>query len=78
MRNDGLIACQPRPFRVTTKADGEVATSMPDLLERDFTAERPGAKCVGNITYIHTGRGFIHLAAVIEAGAIVHSDRGSV
>ena len=66
MRDEGLIACQPRPFRVTSEADGEVATSMPDLVERDFTAEHPGVKFVGDITCIHTWQGFIYLATVID------------
>ena len=51
MRTQGLIACQPRPFRVTTVADEEAAKDMPDLVGRDFTAERPGVKFVGDITY---------------------------
>ncbi len=65
MRSEGLVACQPRPFRVTTTADTE-ATDTPDLVERDFTATRPGAKFVGDITYIHTWAGFIYLATVID------------
>lgn len=39
---------------------------MPDLLKRDFTADRPGVKFVGDITYIHTWQGFIYLATVID------------
>ena len=66
MRTQGLIACQPRPFRVTTEADAEAAATMPDLLGRDFTADRPGVKFVGDITYIHTWAGFIYLATVID------------
>ena len=66
MRAEGLIACQPRPFRVTTEADGAAAAEMPDLLERDFTATRPGVKFVGDITCIHTWQGFVYLATVID------------
>jgi len=66
MRQEGLVACQPRPFRVTTEADAVAAANMPDLLTRDFTAERPGVKFVGDITYIHTWQGFIYLATVID------------
>ena len=39
---------------------------MPDLVKRDFTADRPGVKFVGDITYIHTWQGFIYLATVID------------
>lgn len=66
MRDEGLVACQPRPFRVTTVADAQAAARMPDLLGRDFTADRPGLKFVGDITYIHTWAGFIYLATVID------------
>ena len=66
MRQEGLVACQPRPFRVTTEANALAAANMPDLLTRDFTAERPGVKFVGDITYIHTWQGFIYLATVID------------
>jgi transposase InsO family protein len=66
MRSEGLIACQPRPFRVTTEADGQAAKDMPDLVGRDFTARCRGVKFVGDITYIHTWAGFIYLATVID------------
>lgn len=36
MRGEGLVPCQPRPFRITTVADAEAA--MPDLVKRDFWA----------------------------------------
>ena len=66
MRSEGLVACQPRPFRVTTEADDAAAADMPDLVERDFTADRAGVKFVGDITYIHTWQGFVYLATVID------------
>ena len=66
MRTEALIACQPRPFRLTTVADAEAAADMPDLVKRDFTADRPGVKFVGDITYIHTWQGFVYLATVID------------
>lgn len=66
MRQEGLVPCQPRPFRTTTEADAVAAAAMPDLVKRDFTADRPGIKFVGDITYIHTWQGFIYLATVID------------
>ena len=66
MRQEGLVACQPRPFRITTEADAVAAANMPDLLKRDFTADRPGCKFIGDITYIHTWQGFVYLATVID------------
>jgi putative transposase len=54
MRQIGLVACQPRPFRITTEADAEASANMPDPVKRDFTADRPEVKFVGDITYIQT------------------------
>lgn len=48
MRESGLKACQPRAYKRTT-VPGEPATS-PDLVGRDFTAEAPGQRLVGDIT----------------------------
>ena len=65
MAAEGLVACQPRPFRTTTIADGGVAGPV-DLCERDFTAEAPGSKLVGDITYVRTWAGWVYLATVID------------
>ena len=60
MRELGLVAVQPRPFRTTTIRGAHQAT-VPDLVQRDFTAERPGTKLVGDVTYIHTWQGWLYL-----------------
>ena len=65
MRELGLQACQPRPFRPTTTIAGD-AGSLPELLGRDFTAEAPGRKLVGDITYIRTWEGWLYLATVLD------------
>jgi len=62
---EGLVACQPRPFRVTTIADG-AAQGPTDLCARDFSAEAPGTKLVSDITYIRTWAGWVYLATVID------------
>ena len=43
MRELGLVACQPRPWRPATTQQGQ-AGPIPDLVNRDFTAETPGAE----------------------------------
>lgn len=66
MRQLGLVACQPRPWRhCLTDADPQAAP-IPDLLARDFTATAPGKKMVGDITYIPTWQGWVYLAVVID------------
>jgi len=40
---------------------------VPDLFGRDFTAERPGVKYMGDITYLPVGDGrFLYLATVLD------------
>ena len=66
MRELGLEPCQPKPWRHSlTDADDE-PVKIPDLVERDFTADAPGQKMVGDITYIPTWEGWIFLATVID------------
>jgi putative transposase len=65
MRELGLAACQPRPWRPQTTRQGQ-AGPIPDLVNRDFSAQVPGAKMVGDITYIPTWEGWVFLATVID------------
>jgi putative transposase len=65
MRELGLVACQPRPWRPVTTRQGQ-AGPVPDLVNRDFSAVVPGEKMVGDITYITTWEGWVYLATVID------------
>ena len=65
MRDLGLVACQPRPWRHSLTEQGP-AGPIPDLVNRDFTAAAPGEKMVGDITYISTREGWLYLATVID------------
>lgn len=65
MRELGLVACQPRPWRPVTTIAGD-ASGIPDLVCRDFTATEPGCKLVGDITYIPTWQGWVYLATVLD------------
>lgn len=62
----GLAGCQPRAYRSTTTPDPDPPTAPADLVGRDFTAERPGVKLVGDITYLRTWTGWLYLATVID------------
>ena len=61
----GLVACQPRPWRPSLTVGGP-SGPIPDLVERDFSAEVPGTKMVGDVTYIPTWEGWLYLATVID------------
>ena len=64
MAEQGLECCHPRPWRATTDNDGSAGPA--DLLGGDFTAERPGDRFVGDITYVHTMSGWLYLSTVID------------
>jgi putative transposase len=66
MRELGLEACQPRPWRVSLTAGDGQEHDIPDLVHRDFTADAPGQKMVGDITYIPTWEAWLFLATVIN------------
>ncbi len=61
-----LTGCQPRAYKTTTRPDPHAPDAPADLVGRDFTADRPGAKLVGDITYLRTWTGWLYLATVID------------
>lgn len=65
MRELGIFGVQPRSKKRTTIPAADAA-DRPDLLRRDFTADRPGVRFVGDITYLRTGEGWLYLATVID------------
>ena len=65
MRALELVSCQPKPYRPTTTTPGDPGP-IPELVNRDFTAEAPGEKMVSDITYIPTTEGWLYLATVID------------
>ncbi|MET7664419.1 IS3 family transposase [Streptomyces sp. NPDC005356] len=65
MRERDIRGITRRKRRNLTKADTKAAPS-PDLIGRDFTADEPGRKLVGDITYLPTLAGWWHLATVID------------
>jgi putative transposase len=66
MRELDLVPCQPRPWRHNLTESDPCTGPIPDLVHRDFTADAPGRKMVGDITYIPTWEGWLYLATVIE------------
>uniref|UniRef100_UPI001C5FA4A5 DDE-type integrase/transposase/recombinase n=1 Tax=Pseudonocardia nigra TaxID=1921578 RepID=UPI001C5FA4A5 len=66
MRELDLRPCQPRPWRAGLTEPDDRDHHIPDLVGQDFTAEVPGRKTVGDITYIPTWEGWLYLATVID------------
>ena len=66
MKQLHLIPCHERIKRRRYRKHSNYNPDMKDLLNRDFTAEEPGKKLVGDITYIPTIEGHVLLATVID------------
>ena len=65
MRRQGLVARRIKRRNGLTKQD-KTAPKFPDLLRRDFTANRPNARWVGDMTEVPTAAGKLYLATVID------------
>jgi putative transposase len=65
MRRQGLVARRIKRRNGLTKQD-KTAPKFPDLLKRNFTADRPNARWVGDMTEIPTAAGKLYLATVID------------
>ena len=66
MRAQALRA-RPRT-RTLPKDDGERSASAiaPNVLNRQFTADRPNGKWIADFTYVWTAEGWLYVAAVID------------
>lgn len=65
IRQAGLKGVQKRRFRCTTRP-GTAERWAPDLVERQFVAERPDALWVAYVTYVATLEGFLYLGIVLD------------
>jgi len=65
MREAGLAGVSRRRRVCTTVRDGS-GRQAPDLVQRNFTAERRDQLWVADITYIPTASGFLYLAVVVD------------
>lgn len=65
MREAGLRAKGRRKYKATTDSNHTLPVA-PNLLKRDFHAERPNTAWVSDITYIWTREGWMYLAAILD------------
>ena len=66
MRAAGIVGVSRRRGVITTRRDRD-ARPAPDLVDRNFTADRPNQLWVADITYVPTVTGFLYLAVVLDA-----------
>ena len=65
MKDAALRGVCRRRWTVTTHRDRS-ARPAPDLVDRQFAADKPNALWVADITYIPTWAGFLYLAVVLD------------
>ena len=63
MKLYNIHSIRKRAFQITTNSKHNYAVS-PNLLKRNFTADKPNQKWVGDITYIPTDEGWLYAAIV--------------
>ena len=66
MRREGLEGVRRGKKKRTTIPDEAAPERSADLVQRDFTASRPNAKWVCDITYLRTWQGFVYLALILD------------
>jgi putative transposase len=66
MRQAGIRGLKRGRRVVTTKRDDK-ATRSPDLVKRNFTAERPNALWVTDLTYVPTWSGVAYVCFIVDA-----------
>ena len=64
-RQAGLEAKRKRRFRITVE-HRHTPEAAPDLLERKFTASEPDRVWVGDMTFIRTRQGWLHLTMRLD------------
>jgi transposase InsO family protein len=65
MRAEGLQAKQARRFRAITRRN-KAHRAAPNVLKRDFVADRPNQKWLADISYIPTLEGWLYLAVILD------------
>ena len=65
MKKAGISAKMKRRFKVTTKANPK-AVPAPNLLQQNFTAEKPNERWVADFTYVSTQEGWLYVATVLD------------
>ena len=68
MRQNGISVVRTRKHKVTTDSDHKFNIA-PNLLDRDFVAERPNQKWAGDISYVWTREGWLYLAVIMDLHA---------
>jgi putative transposase len=66
MRRAGLVGVSRRRWRVGCTRRDSAAAPAPDLVDRQFVADRPNELWVADVTYVPTLTGWLYLAVVLD------------
>lgn len=66
MRKEAIRSIMYKKYRVQTTDSAHDYSVAKNLLNRKFTAEKPGQKWVSDITYIPTDEGWLYLTTVLD------------
>jgi len=70
MRDNGITVKRNRKYKVTTDSNHSFNIA-PNLLDKNFAADRPNQKWAGDISYVWTQEGWLYLAVILD----LHSRR---
>lgn len=66
MKSMGIRSVISKKFKVCTTESNHPYAPSKNLLDRDFTATRPGEKWVSDITYVRTQQGWLYLTVIMD------------
>jgi len=70
MRQNGISVVRTRKYKATTDSNHNFNVA-PNLLDRNFTADKPNQKWAADISYVWTQEGWLYLAVILD----LHSRR---
>lgn len=65
MKENGIRSKVTKKYKATTNSRHNLPVA-PNILDRNFTAEKPAQKMVSDITYIPTEEGWLYLAGIMD------------
>ena len=65
MKEMGIRACWIKPYTITTHSE-DFSNRLKNILDRDFSPEKPNSVWCTDITYIPTKKGFVYLSCIMD------------
>lgn len=65
MKENGIRSRVSKKFKATTNSNHKLPVAE-NILNRDFTADKPNEKMVSDITYLWTEEGWLYVAAIMD------------